>query len=147
MLFCTLIEKVYIFLLFVFLVMVWIKNGMVFFLASIMLLNLVSAQYYFDLEYFLRNDAINFALIFIFIFAIVIFSLNRTTFKDSRGAAIVISFVIAFFVSSFLFRNDYLSNLFNLFNIFNARILLYILAIAVLLLVLWKLGLLKNPGN
>ena len=141
-----LIKKVYIFLLSAFLVMAWIKRGMAFFLASVMLLNLVSAQY-FDLEYFLRNDIIKFVLVFLFVFALVIFALTRTVFRENVPIALVIAFVIAFFASSFLFKNYYFSDLSGLFNIFNQRILLYILAIVVLLLVLWKLGLLENPEN
>ena len=91
--------------------MAWIKRGVAFFLASIVLLNLVSAQY-FDLEYFLRNDIIKFVLIFFFVFALVVFALTRTVFRENVPIAVVIAFVIAFFASSFLFKSRYLSGFF-----------------------------------
>lgn len=91
--------------------MAWIKRGMAFFLAGVMLLNLVSAQY-FDLEYFLRNDIIRFVLVFLFVFALVIFALTRTVFRENVPIALVIAFVIAFFASSFLFKSKYLSGFF-----------------------------------
>lgn len=62
--------------------------------------SLVSAYYggspIFD---FLYNENVHFALIFILFFSVVFFSLTRKTFKDAKGIAVAISFVIAFFIS------------------------------------------------
>ncbi|MDO8508687.1 MAG: hypothetical protein Q7S27_03310 [Nanoarchaeota archaeon] len=113
-----------------------LKRGGIIFLVGVFLIRLVSAQY-FDLEYFLDNEVIRFALVFIFIFAIVMFSLLRTKFKENRGIAVVISFVIAFFTSSFLFKSRYLS------NFFEDEIIAFIgamLFIFLLVLLCWSIG-------
>ena len=82
-----------------------------FFFVILFSVNFVSAQIDYRLQEFLNNDFIRFGLIFVLFFALIFFSTSKF-FKEQRGVAVAVSFVVAFFAASFLIRQGFLYDFF-----------------------------------